>query len=104
MRGVDDLGCHPELARRVGELLKVIGQETRLRILARLLDGERCVREICPDIGEQSNISRHLTVLKAAGVIKDRREGNRQYYRIVLPEVMDVVEAACAAIIRASGP
>jgi DNA-binding transcriptional ArsR family regulator len=103
MGAVDELGCHPDLARRVAELLKVVGQETRLRILARLLDGERCVREICPDIGEQSNISRHLAVLKAAGVITDRREANRQYYRIVLPEVMDVVETACAALTR-TGP
>ena len=83
--------------RRAADLLKILGQETRLRILERLRGGEHCVCDICPDIGEQSNISRHLAILKMSGIIRDRREGTRQYYRVVVPEIFSLMDAARVA-------
>jgi len=75
------------------EILKALGQTTRLRILEYLRDGERCVCEIFPAIGgEQSNISRHLGILKRAGLVSDRREGVSIYYRIRNPSVFQVLD------------
>jgi ArsR family transcriptional regulator len=65
------------------KILKALGQPTRLRIMEYLRDGERCVCEIFPAIGgQQSNVSRHLAVLKQAGLVSDRREGVSIFYRV----------------------
>jgi ArsR family transcriptional regulator len=70
------------------EILKALGQPTRLRIIEYLRNGERCVCEIFPAIGgKQSNISRHLSVLKRAGIVSDRREGVSIYYRVLNPSL-----------------
>ena len=79
---------------RTAEFLKIIGQETRVRILDSLREGERCVCEIWPGIGEQSNVSRHLAVLVKNGILAQRRQGTRQYYRVVWPAVFRVLDAA----------
>lgn len=73
------------------DLLKALAVETRLRIVLRLLEGERCVCEIWPGLGEQSNISRHLKKLNELGVISRRDEGNRHYYAIADQRVRDFV-------------
>lgn len=70
------------------DVLKALGQPTRLRIIDYLRQGERCVCEIFPAIGgKQSNVSRHLSVLKRAGIVADRREGVSIYYRVLNPSL-----------------
>jgi ArsR family transcriptional regulator len=68
---------------RRAEFLKAMGQPTRLRILDLLRDGERCVYDIFPAIGgQQSNVSRHLQIMRRAGVLASRKQGLRVMYRI----------------------
>jgi len=75
------------------KILKALGQPTRLRIMGYLRDGERCVCEIFPAIGgQQSNVSRHLAVLKQAGLVSDRREGVSIFYRVKDPAVFKVLD------------
>jgi ArsR family transcriptional regulator len=75
------------------EVLKALGQPTRLRIMEYLRDGERCVCEIFPAIGgQQSNVSRHLAVLKQAGLVSDRREGVSIYYRVLEPSLFKLLD------------
>ena len=63
--------------------LKALGQPTRLRILELLRNGERCVCEIFPAIEEaQSNVSRHLAVLRSAGLVASRKEGLNVHYLV----------------------
>lgn len=64
-------------------LFKALSEEIRLRILALLMDGEMCVCEIesCLNLS-QSNASRHLTVLKNAGVLESYKKAQWVYYRI----------------------
>jgi len=63
--------------------LKAIAQPTRLKILYFLKDGERCACEIIPNMKEdQSNISRHLTHMRDAGILESRKEGVSVYYKI----------------------
>ena len=65
------------------EFLQAVGQTTRLRILEVLAERERCVCEIYQAIGEgQSNVSKHLAILRRAGILAARREGGRVMYRV----------------------
>lgn len=75
------------------DILKSLAQPTRLKIIEFLRDGERCVCEIFPAIGEeQSNTSRHLNLMMAAGVLSRRKDGLKIYYAIKYPEILEIVE------------
>jgi len=67
-------------------LFKALGDPVRLRIVKLLEGSELCVCQLTAALGMgQSRISRHLAVLKAAGVIEDKREGKWVHYRICQP-------------------
>ncbi len=68
-------------------VFKALADETRLRIANLLGRGELCVCEIMKvlDIG-QSKASRHLGVLRYAGLVEDRREGLWMYYSLAEPD------------------
>ena len=74
------------------DFLQAVGQATRLRILEVLAGGERCVCDIQAAVGEQqSNVSKHLAILRRSGILTARREGGRVIYRIRdgrIPEVL----------------
>lgn len=73
-------------------ILKALGQPTRLQILDLLKDGERCVCEIFPAISqEQANVSKHLSILKQAGILESRKDGLRILYRIKTPEILNLL-------------
>jgi ArsR family transcriptional regulator, arsenate/arsenite/antimonite-responsive transcriptional repressor len=64
-------------------LFKALGDETRLRIVALLSHGELCVCHLEDALGlSQPHVSRHLAVLRMAGVVQHRRQGSWVYYRI----------------------
>ncbi len=66
------------------EMFKALGDETRLRILNLLTEREVCVCDIVDILQEgQSKISRHLAVLRHAGLVDGRREGMWVFYRLV---------------------
>jgi ArsR family transcriptional regulator, arsenate/arsenite/antimonite-responsive transcriptional repressor len=66
-------------------LFKGLADQTRLRILNLLLHDELCVCDIQYVLDSaQPNVSRHLTYLKNAGLVLDRREGTRIFYRIAV--------------------
>jgi ArsR family transcriptional regulator len=72
------------------QFFKILADLTRLRALALLSqEGELCVCELTHALGEiQPKISRHLALLREAGVVLDRRQGQWIYYRLnpKLPE------------------
>ncbi len=73
-------------------LFKALGDPTRLRIAKMLGRGELCVCQLTAALGMgQSRISRHLSILKGAGLITDRRVGKWVHYRLrpggLLPQV-----------------
>lgn len=76
-------------------IFKALMHPARLTILETLRDGEQCVCHLEAVLGcRQAYISQHLMVLREAGLVEDRRDGARIYYRVVKPEVFDLVEAA----------
>ncbi len=88
----------------LADLLKAIGQVTRLAILEVLRHGESCVSDLGRATGQaQSNISKHLAFLRRAGVLAARRRGPRVFYRVVGPEVFALLDAATTALRRGHG-
>lgn len=87
-------------------LFHALSDETRLALLERLKDGERCVCELTDAMkAAQSRLSFHLKVLKDAGLVEDRREGRWMYYSLsaqAIEELEDLVGSLKKAA-RAAG-
>ena len=84
-----------EVLVKVAEVLKIFGDPTRIRILAALSEGEMCVCCICDLLGmSQSAVSHQLSILKAAKLIKSRREGKNIFYSLDDQHVMDILDIA----------
>lgn len=83
-------------------MFHALSDETRLRILQRLLRGERCVCELTDALdAAQSRLSFHLRALKEAGLVADRRTGRWVYYRI-RPEAVTELEETLDALRQAN--
>lgn len=68
---------------RLDELLRAAGDPTRLRILNLLRQGRVCVCDLQQVLGlAQPTVSRHLAVLRHAGLVSDVRSGNRVLYSL----------------------
>jgi len=68
-------------------LFKALGDDARLRIVALLSHGELCVCHLQEALGlTQPTASRHIAVLRHAGVVEARREGSWVYYRLANQE------------------
>ena len=68
---------------RIAQLCNALADEARVEIVARLLDGEKCVCDLTDALETgQSRLSYHLKVLKDAGLVSDRREGRWSYYTL----------------------
>jgi len=66
------------------QVFRAFADETRLRILNLLLEGEMCVCDLCEVLDLlQPRISRHLGYLARAGLVTVRQEGKWKYYSIV---------------------
>ncbi len=73
------------------QILKALADETRLKIVEFLLDGEKCVCEIFPRVKRtQSTVSIQLDVLRKAGILDSRKSGKKVYYFISDKRVCDV--------------
>lgn len=69
--------------RQCATLLKVVADETRLRILGSLLAEEKCVTDLVHELGcPQPHVSHHLRILRDSGVVEGRRDGKQVCYRI----------------------
>jgi ArsR family transcriptional regulator len=70
----------------VEQIFKALADANRLRIVNLLLHGELCVCDIQYVLeNSQPNVSRHLAYLKNSGMVLDRRDGYRVFYRIANP-------------------
>lgn len=87
--------------RELSDIFKALGDETRLSIMALLLEhGELCVCDIEQALGvTQSKTSRHLRYLLHAGLVQDRREGVWVHYG--LPKFRDDTRRAIKRALKA---
>ena len=76
----------------LSELFKIFGDQTRVKILYTLLDGEMCVQDIADSIGmSQSSVSHQLRVLKQSQLVKFRRDGRTIYYTLADQHVCTIM-------------
>jgi DNA-binding transcriptional ArsR family regulator len=72
------------------KVLKAMAHPTRLFIIEELAKGERCVCELTELIGADiSTVSKHLSVLKQAGVVLDDKRGNQVFYSLRVPCILN---------------
>lgn len=80
--------CNPSTSEfkqisNLSSLLKLVGEERRLKLLCLLRQGEHCVCEMLEHFDmSQSLVSHHLSDLKDAGLIQDRKEGRQVFYSL----------------------
>ncbi len=90
-----------QLLERIADRLKAMADPTRLRILHVLQEGERCVNDVLAKVGgSQANVSKHLSVLRRAGLVACRREGVNIYYRIEDETVFAICSTVCDSLER----
>src|SRR5580692_5113787 len=86
-------GSTGEEIRSAVEMLKLLGDETRLRVICALLEGEHPVNELAELVGAQpAAVSQHLAKLRLARLVRSRREGTRIFYVVDDAHVRRLVE------------
>src|SRR5438552_279004 len=82
-----------ERARELADIFKTLGDPTRLKILAALCRGERCVHDLCACLKmSQPAISQQLRILRGAHLVKPRRAGREIFYSLDDAHVLVLME------------
>ena len=81
------------------DILKALAHPSRLFIVEKLSEQSHCVCELTEMIGaDTSTVSKHLSVLKNAGIISDRKEGTMVYYSLEAPCLLKFISCLEAVI------
>jgi ArsR family transcriptional regulator len=87
----------PKAYRPSAQLLRALAHPARVRLLYALRAGEECVCHLTALFRQrQAYVSQQLMFLRQAGLIEDRKDGLRVYYRVKDPRVFDLLDAANA--------
>ena len=90
-----------KLIEEIAAWLKAMADPTRLRLLHAMQDGELCVTDLLAGLEcSQANVSKHLAILRSAGLVDCRREGSSVYYKIADPGVFEICRTACDSLQR----
>ncbi len=87
--------CAPTEAqvKHTASFFKVLGDETRLRILYALFEKEQCVGELCDSLAmTKSAISHQLRLLKMDALVKSRRSGKNVFYSLDDQHIFDILQ------------
>ena len=88
-----------EIFKQQARVLKALANESRLMIVDQLGRGECSAGELTELVGsDQSTVSKHLAVLRAHGIVEDRREGTVVYYTLLTPCVVNFFQCATEVI------
>ena len=88
-----------QLLERIAQRFRAMSNPVRLKILHALQEGELAVSEILDRVGgSQANTSKHLGVLRAAGLVASRRNGVSVRYRISDAAVFSLCEVVCDSL------
>jgi DNA-binding transcriptional ArsR family regulator len=89
----------PQFLARVADTFRVLGDPSRLQILQTLLGGPRTVSQIVAQTGKgQANVSKHLAVLAAAGLVARTPRGTQALYEVADPLVFKLCDLVCGAL------
>ena len=89
----------PAQFRAQAEVFKALGHPGRLLMVDELSRGERCVCELAELVGsEMATVSRHLSVLRNAGIVEGEKRGAQVFYKLKTPCVMNFFQ--CVSAVR----
>lgn len=89
----------PETVELVAQRFRAMGEPMRLHILMALQGGERSVTELVEQQHtSQANISKHLQVLTACGLLRRRKEGLNVFYSIADPSIFNLCDIVCGSL------
>ena len=95
---------HPlsdDLVELIAQRFRVLSEPTRIKLLDRLREGEATVLQLTAVVGtSEQNVSKHLGVLKRAGIVRRRKRGNFSYYSIADEGVFALCEHVCSSLER----
>jgi DNA-binding transcriptional ArsR family regulator len=75
------------------QICKGLADPKRLLILNALRDGERSVTDLCEELDlPQANVSQHLAVLRDRGLADTRRDGQRVFYSVSSPKIIQAMD------------
>lgn len=70
-------------------IIKALAHPTRLFLVDELSRHEKCVCELTEMVGADiSTVSKHLSILKSAGIVQDEKRGAQVFYRLRVPCVL----------------
>ncbi len=77
-----DAKTHAKFEART-RIVRALGHPSRLFMVDQLADGERCVCELTEMVGADiSTVSKHLSILKSAGIVRDEKRGTQVFYSL----------------------
>jgi DNA-binding transcriptional ArsR family regulator len=92
---------HPQLIPRVVQRLKALADENRIRLLLALRAAPANVTRLTTELGiAQASVSKHLAVLKQAGVVEVRRVGTQAVYQVRDDSIFDLCKIVCDGVAR----
>jgi ArsR family transcriptional regulator, virulence genes transcriptional regulator len=90
-----------EVYQLQAEVLKTLSNPRRLEIIHLLADGPREVTRLAEEMGIcQPNVSQHLALMRAAGVVEAERDGREVRYRLSDPEIIVACETMRGVLMR----
>jgi DNA-binding transcriptional ArsR family regulator len=89
------------LIERVSEIFKVLSEPMRIKILDSLRGGEKNVTELIKLTGsQQANVSKHLGIMRKAGVVSARRKGLNIFYSVKEKKFFTLCDNICDYLAR----
>jgi DNA-binding transcriptional ArsR family regulator len=86
---------------RIAERFRALGDETRLRLLLAVQAGEQTVNALAAAAGtSQPCASKHLALMKTAGLVQVRRVGNQAWYRVRDDRIFGLCDIVCGCVQR----
>ena len=80
---LDELAVNSRSVKEVVEILRLLADPTRLRVLSLLRHGEMNVSSLCAQLGlAQPTVSHHLGLLRSGGLLASRRSGKQVFYSL----------------------
>ena len=84
-----------ELISKAAEFFRVVGDETRMKILCTIAGGELCVNDIAAEVVmTKSAVSHPLRLFMCVGLVKMRRDGINMFYSVDVQHVVDIIDIA----------
>jgi ArsR family transcriptional regulator len=90
MKAKSSFGSRKKLYEARARVIKAMAHPTRLFIVEELSKGERCVCDLTDMVGADiSTVSKHLSLLKNAGIVEDDKRGTQVFYTLKVPCVLN---------------